>query len=79
MPSIRKPRQTASTTRLEALSLERGWSYVRLAEEINSLTGKKISSATVHRIASGSKPSRLTQRIIDDFWAAYDAPVAKRA
>lgn len=79
MPTPRARRQ--KTTRLEALSLERGWSYPRLAEDITARTGKKISAATVHRLAKGAQPGRLTQHTIAEYFMALDADasVEKRA
>ena len=79
MPRV--ARRTRKPTALETLSLDRGWSYPRLADEIFTVTGKRITAATIYRIAArGGTPSRLTQHVLDEFYAALvDAPVAKRA
>lgn len=75
MPTSRVRRQR-KPTRLETLSLERGWSYQRLADEIRTVIGKKISAATVHRLAKGAVAGRLTQHKIDEFFQVLDAPRA---
>ena len=78
MPTRTRPRPRQrlqhDQTPLEALSLARGWSYQRVADEIHRHTGKKVSATTVYRLARGlHKPSRLTQEMLDKFFTAVAA------